>query len=146
MTTKFSLTMDAADPLALGEFWAFALGYVREPPPAPHATWEETLTAWGLPTERWNDANAIVDPDGVGPRIFIQKVAEPKTAKNRLHIDIRVAGPGPWDMAERERLIRARVPELVAAGASMVREEWYGPDEFGHVVMLDPEGNEFCVA
>ncbi|WP_436837827.1 VOC family protein [Micromonospora chersina] len=60
-------------------------------------------------------------------------------------IDIRVAGPGPWDMAERARLIRQKVPELVAAGATVVCEEWYG-DVLGHVVMHDPEGNEFCVA
>jgi predicted enzyme related to lactoylglutathione lyase len=48
-------------------------------------------------------------------------------------------------MAERAGLIRSKVPELVAAGATVVREEWYGA-ELGHVVMLDPEGNEFCVA
>ena len=48
-------------------------------------------------------------------------------------------------MPARERLIRAKVPELVALGASIVREEHYGQD-LGHVVMLDPEGNEFCVA
>lgn len=40
--------------------------------------------------------------------------------------------------------IRAKVPELVALGASIVREEHY--EALGHVVMLDPEGNEFCVA
>ncbi len=48
-------------------------------------------------------------------------------------------------MVERERLIRAEVPRLIAAGASVVREEFYD-DALGHVVMLDPEGNEFCVA
>ena len=141
MTTKFSLTMDAADPLALGEFWAFALGYVREPPPAPHATWEETLTAWGLPTERWNDANAIVDPDGVGPRIFIQKVAEPKTAKNRLHIDVSVSSSA--QQKDREGM-RAKADQLVAAGATLVSV--FDEEFTGHwIVMLDPEGNEFCV-
>ncbi|GLZ37531.1 hypothetical protein Acsp05_11560 [Actinokineospora sp. NBRC 105648] len=62
-----------------------------------------------------------------------------------MHIDIRVAGEPPWDMAERERLIRAKVAELVAAGATAVREESYG-GELGHVVMHDPEANEFCVA
>ena len=141
MTTKFSLTMDAADPLALGEFWAFALGYVREPPPAPHATWEETLTAWGLPTERWNDANAIVDPDGVGPRIFIQKVAEPKTAKNRLHIDVRVSSSAQ----QKDRAgMSAKADQLVAAGATLVSV--FDEEFTGHwIVMLDPEGNEFCV-
>jgi len=48
-------------------------------------------------------------------------------------------------MTDRERLIRAKVPELVARGATVVREEHY-EDAFGHVVMLDPEGNEFCLA
>ncbi|XVX22120.1 VOC family protein [Actinomycetota bacterium] len=75
---------------------------------------------------------------------FLQ-VPEGKTAKNRLHIDIRVAGKGPWDMAARAELIQQRVPELVAAGAALVREERYD-DVLGHVVMLDSEGNEFCVA
>jgi hypothetical protein len=49
-----------------------------------------------------------------------------------MHIDIRVAGPGPWDMTERERLILQKVPRSI-----------------DHVVMQDPEGNEFglpCLA
>lgn len=70
---------------------------------------------------------------------------EDKTAKNRMHIDIRVAGKPPWDLAEREQLIRAKAAGLVLPGATTVREESYGP-QLGHVVMLDPEGNEFCVA
>ncbi len=49
-------------------------------------------------------------------------------------------GPG-----ERERLIRELWPRLEAAGARYVREEYYD-GALGHVVMLDPEGNEFCVA
>jgi hypothetical protein len=61
-----------------------------------------------------------------------------------MHIDIRVAGKAPWDMAEREQLIRVKVPELVAACAVVLREELYG-DVLGHVAMQDPEGNEFRV-
>ena len=48
-------------------------------------------------------------------------------------------------MAERERLLQAKVPELVALGATAVPEERHGT-VLGHVVMMDPEGNEFCVA
>ncbi|MDQ1493866.1 MAG: hypothetical protein QOG69_349 [Actinomycetota bacterium] len=88
---------------------------------------------------------SIVDPDGVGPAIGFLRVPEDKTAKNRMHIDIRVEAEPPWDMAERELLIRAKAAELVTAGATTLREESYG-EHFGHVVMLDPEGNEFCVA
>ncbi len=91
------------------------------------------------------DNASIIDAEGRGPAIGFMQVAEGKSSKNRMHIDIRVAGGEPWDMDERELLIRAKVPELLAAGATMVREENYG-DVLGHVVMQDPEGNEFCVA
>jgi hypothetical protein len=127
MATHWTLGCDAADPQALASFWAFALGYVKEP-------------GFDEP-----DNASIIDPEGVGPAIGFLLVPEGKTAKNRMHIDIRVAGEGPWDMAARELLIRAKVPELEAAGATFVREDFYGQD-LGHVVMQDPEGNEFCVA
>ena len=91
------------------------------------------------------DGASIIDPDGNGPAIGFLRVPEGKTAKNRMHIDIRVAGEPPWDMAEREQLIRTKVADLTAWGATLVREESYG-DQLGHVVLLDPEGNEFCVA
>jgi hypothetical protein len=123
----WTLGCDANDPQLLASFWANALGYVTEP-------------GYDFP-----DGASIVDPAGRGPAIGWLRVPEGKSAKNRLHIDIRVAGEGPWDMTERERLIRARVPELVALGATFVREELDG-NILSHVVMLDPEGNEFCVA
>jgi hypothetical protein len=127
MALHWTLGCDAADPHRLAAFWAQALGYIDEP-------------GYDNP-----DGASIIDPDGIGPPIGWLRVPEGKTAKNRLHIDIRVAGEGPWDLAEREKLIRAKVPVLVAAGATIVREETYG-EHLGHVVMLDPEGNEFCVA
>ena len=127
MATLWTLGGDADDPQRIAAFWALALGYV------PESDFDEP------------DVASIIDPDGRGPAIGFLKVPEGKTAKNRLHIDIRVAGPGPWDLAERARLIRLKVPELVAAGATVIREEWDG-DDLDHVVMQDPEGNEFCVA
>jgi hypothetical protein len=62
-----------------------------------------------------------------------------------MHIDIRVAAKPPWDIPEREDRIRAKVAQLATAGATTVREESYG-EHLDHVVILDPEGNEFCVA
>jgi hypothetical protein len=127
MATHWTLGCDAADPHRIAAFWAFALGYVAEP-------------GYDDP-----DGASIVDPDGRGPAIGFLRVPEPKMAKNRMHIDVRVAGEPPWDMAERAQLIRTKVAELEEAGATTVREESYG-DQLGHIVMLDPEGNEFCVA
>ncbi|MGW3607949.1 VOC family protein [Micromonospora sp. NPDC005161] len=117
MVTFWTLGCDADDPQRIAAFWALALGYVKE-------------SGFNEP-----DNASIVDPDGQGPAIGSLKVPESKSAKNRLHIDIRVAGPGPWDMAERAQLIRQKVPELVAAGATVIREEWYG-DVLGHVEVV----------
>ena len=99
------------------------------------------LTAWGLPEERWNDANAIVDPDGLGPRIFIQKVPEAKTVKNRIHLDVRVsASPHDKDRAS----MQTKADELVAAGAT--QQQIFDHPSMGYwIVMADPEGNEFCI-
>ncbi|TCN39053.1 hypothetical protein EV644_10721 [Kribbella orskensis] len=127
MAIHWTLGCDAADPGDIAAFWAGALGYVAEP-------------GYDDP-----DGASIIDPEGVGPAIGFLKVPEGKTAKNKMHIDIRVAGEPPWDLAEREQLIRAKAVELTSAGATTVREEYYGAD-LGHIVMLDPEGNEFCVA
>jgi hypothetical protein len=132
MATHWTIGADAADPHRLAAFWALALGYVPEP-------------GYDDP-----DGASIIDPDGRGPAIGWLRVPEEKTAKNRVHIDIRVAGEPPWDWVERAALIRAKVDELLAAGATKVRAEDYsdpaGHTILGHVVMLDPEGNEFCVA
>ena len=127
MATHWTLGCDADDPQPLAAFWAQALRYVPEP-------------GFDGP-----DNASIVDPQGRGPAIGFLRVPEGKTAKNRVHIDIRVAGEPPWDPVERDRLVHERVAELAAAGATRVREELYD-GELGHVVMLDPEGNEFCVA
>lgn len=141
MALTFQVTFDAADPRALGDFWCRVLGYVREEPPAGFATWEEALTAWGLPEERWNDKNAVRDPDGVGPRIFIQKVPEPKAAKNRMHLDVNVSDG--LSGAERVAKVRAEAERVIALGASVV-DEMTELGEFW-IVLRDPEGNEFCL-
>jgi hypothetical protein len=127
MAIHWTLGCDAEDPHLLARFWATALDYVPEPGyDEPHGA-------------------SIIDPEGRGPAIGWLRVPEPKTAKNRVHIDIRVAGEPPWDLAQREQLIRAKVAQLLGIGATLVREE-SGPGYLAHVVMLDPEGNEFCVA
>nr|BFF21960.1 VOC family protein [Promicromonospora thailandica] len=121
MATTFQVTFDAADPRALGDFWCEVLGYVRDAPPEGFATWEEALTAWGLPEERWNDKNALRDPDGAGPRIFIQKVPEPKTAKNRVHLDVNVGAGLRGE--ERVARLRAEADRVESLGATRVTEE-----------------------
>lgn len=129
MAIGIQVTMDAADPGRLAAFWAEALGYVVQPPPPGFDSWEDFAVRNNIPFESINDFSAIIDPEGGGPRFFFQRVPEGKTAKNRLHLDVNAG----LEAVER----------LVSLGATKVQEF---EDPKGHwVVMLDPEGNEFCV-
>lgn len=143
MYTKIQVVFDAADPAKLAAFWKVALGYDDQPPPEGYASWEDFGHAIGLPEEKFGDQAALIDPAGEGPRVYFQRVPEGKTAKNRVHLDVRVAGPEVRGI-ERERLVEKQVARLAAEGAT---EAWRVSEARGScVVMRDPEGNEFCVA
>ncbi len=143
MAPKIQMTIDCADPARLAEFWAQALRYQLQPPPEGFASWPEALTAWGVPEEDWNSASAIVDPDGAGPRIFLQRVPEPKPGKNRVHLDVGVSDGADTPVERKRSQVLPTVERLRGLGATEVRQV----EEMGSfwVVMQDPEGNEFCV-
>jgi hypothetical protein len=138
MAVRIDLTLDCADPTRLADFWKLALGYVDEPPPAPFTTREEWLGQFALDEDDADDGAWLCDPDGVGPRLSLLQVPEPKVAKNRLHMDVRVSASAAAD--QRWTTITETVTRLTAAGATQLQEF---PGH--HVVMADPEGNEFCV-
>jgi hypothetical protein len=143
VATRVQVVIDCADPGALASFWADALGYKLNDPPGDFATWEDFLRAEGVPESDWNMASAIVDPEGNGPRFFFQRVPEPKSVKNRVHVDVNVSDGPQAPLEDRKTQVYAAVARLEAIGASRVGEV----EEMGgfHVVMQDPEGNEFCV-
>lgn len=144
MPRDVQITFDCADPAALSAFWAEAMGYELQAPPQGFATWDEALAAMGIPEERRNDASALIDPSGQGPRLFFQKVPEGKTAKNRVHLDLRAAPGLRGD--ERMAALEEEAERLVALGATrQERHEPAPPLGAGHIVMKDPEGNEFCL-
>ncbi|MEU8616629.1 VOC family protein [Streptomyces sp. NPDC048623] len=144
----WKLVIDAADPHAQAAFWAAALAY-HEEDHSPLIT--RLLEAGAAPAEAtatvrgrlaWRDLAAVRHPDdpfdpdtdtGLGHRILFQRVPEPKTTKNRLHLDLHPA-PGTR---------KAEVARLTELGATVRREV----AEMGGAwtVMQDPEGNEFCV-
>lgn len=141
---EIQVTIDCADPARLAEFWADALGYEVQAPPAGFATWDAALEAMGIPAERRNDASAIVAPSGAGPRVYFQRVPEAKTTKNRLHLDLRAAPGLSGD--DRMAALEQECARLVGHGARRVaRHEPAPPMGGGHIVMTDPEGNEFCL-
>lgn len=144
MTTQIQITFDCADPASLSAFWAEVLGYRLQDPPEGFESWEQALEAMGVPPENRNDASAVIDPQGAGPRLFFQRVPEGKQAKNRVHLDVRAA-PG-LDGDARMDALEAEATRLVGHGATRLeRFEPAPPLNSGHIVMTDPEGNEFCL-
>jgi hypothetical protein len=104
-----SVTFDCEDALVAAAFWAAALG----------SNVDEESTS----------AKAFVEAAGWGgPNMWFNQVPEPKTAKNRVHFDLRAPGD-----------IKDEVQRLQRLGATTVRVST------DLVVMADPEGNEFCV-
>lgn len=143
MSNSIQITFDAGDPASLADFWAVALGYVVQPPPAGFASWDDWATKMEIPKENWNDARALVDPGGDGPRLFFQRVPEAKTAKNRVHLDVNAGGGHDVEYVDRIDAVDLHVDVLVDLGATKV-EVFSQRGEYW-VVMNDPEGNEFCV-
>jgi hypothetical protein len=150
MARGWKLVIDSTNAPVLADFWAAALEYEVED---PSALIEQLLAAGQLGADAvvehrgrqtFRGYAAIRHPDdpfdqasgvGRGRRVLFQDVPEPKSGKNRLHIDVH-SEPGGLDT------LVARLEEL---GATRIREIDNGPA--GHWwVMQDPEGNEFCAA
>jgi hypothetical protein len=152
MSRQIQVTFDCHDPAVLSTFWREVLGYVHPGPPGvelpegadPLAAWDEFLERIGVPEEERGSRSAIEDPEGRGPRLFFQRVPEGKVAKNRVHLDVRVAVG--LEGEERMAALEAECERLVALGATRVRRfDPRPPLTAGHIVMADPEGNEFCL-
>jgi hypothetical protein len=152
MSRHLQVTVDARDPRALSSFWCEVLGYVHPGPPGvvlsdgadALTAWDDFLSRMGVPAEQWNTRSAIEDPEGGGPRIFFQQVPEDKVTKNRLHLDVRAAPGLPGD--DRMAALEAESARLVQLGATRLgRYDPAPPMSAGHIVMTDPEGNEFCL-
>ncbi|MER5486975.1 VOC family protein [Streptomyces sp. NPDC002812] len=143
MAYTFQLTVDSATPHALADWWAEALGWEVEPSDEEfirkmiadgRATEEDTITHRGVLA--WKAGQGIRHPEGLerAPRILFQFIEEPKTVKNRLHLDVRTGDEDP----------RALVERLLARGAKHLHEGNQGP--FTWTTLTDPEGNELCVS
>jgi predicted enzyme related to lactoylglutathione lyase len=116
------ITVDCKDAYSLAQFWSALTGWPIEEECAPGDT--QCLIAPALP----EPLNASM------PRMLFIQVPEPKTAKNRIHLDL-----GPTDRTRDEEV--ARLSEL---GASVIADH-RSAEGLGWVVMTDPEGNEFCI-
>lgn len=111
----YNITFDCADPRALARFWG-------------------QVTGWPVTEERepGYEESTVGTPGEGRPRLYFVKVPEPKTIKNRLHLDVM-----PADRTQEEEIAR-----LTRLGATIVSDR---RPELGWVILADPEGNEFCV-
>ncbi|MET8473476.1 VOC family protein [Streptomyces sp. NPDC006422] len=128
MTTikKVQITFDCAEPVRVARFWCEVLGYVM-----PDGADED---------ESWS---AAVDPNGVEPRLFFQRVPEGKVAKNRVHLDVR-AGTGLVG-DERLAVLEAEAERLYKLGATHVLTQRADEENESCITLQDIEGNEFCL-
>jgi catechol 2,3-dioxygenase-like lactoylglutathione lyase family enzyme len=142
MAIPIDVTIDCREPERLARFWRELLGYVDRPVPAGYASWEEYDTAAGVLETELDAGSAAVDPAGRGPRLFFQRVPEPKVAKNRLHLDVHVSDGQP-DQAAARKAVQEHAKRAEGLGATVIRTN---PDEEDfYMVLVDPEGNEFCL-
>lgn len=135
------IVFDCADPDRVARFWMAALGGYDFPVGVPEgfATWDEWADANNIPVEQRNAGRTLVDKDrGTRPDIFFLQVPESKQVKNRVHLDIKVA-PG-LDGDARRTAIESEAARLTTLGATVATRL----DD--HIIMRDPEGNEFCLA
>jgi hypothetical protein len=141
MAFDFQVTIDSADPHELADWWAEVLGWQVEP---QDESFIRRMVETGAATEDqttehrgalvWKVGAALNSPDPGRPRVLFQHVPEPKTVKNRVHLDVRVG-------ADRRE---AEVSRLIGLGATELWRASQGPYEW--VTLADPEGNEFCVS
>jgi hypothetical protein len=146
MTLNIQIAVDCINPHSLADWWAETLGWAVEP---QDAGFIRSMIEQGFATEadtrvhRGNlvwDAGAAIRPpeelDAASParRILFQTVPDQKTAKNRIHWDVRLAG------ADKDEVRTA----LEARGATFLWTARQGPHEWH--TMADPEGNEFCIS
>ena len=144
MSTKWSLTFDCSQPAVVAAFWREALGYVAAAPPEGFASWPDWFRHFDVPEVEWDDAAYLRDPDGVRPSISFLKVPESKVVKNRVHLDVSVGGGRQEPWGARWARVEAAVARLTDAGATVIGvDPPHGQPD--HMVMADPEGNEFCV-
>ena len=143
--TGLQIAIDCQDPDVLVPFWCLALDYEPAPPPDGFATWRERYLSMGVPEDELGDSDCcdrIQDPAGIRPPIWFQVVPEPKTAKNRVHLDVLLGRHLP--KPERVVVVEERARALEAAGGTRVRTLDAYDTHYG-VTLQDPEGNELCI-
>jgi catechol 2,3-dioxygenase-like lactoylglutathione lyase family enzyme len=108
------LVIDCSDLERSAAFWCEALGYQRDGPPVGQYL-------------------GLLPMQGAGLQLLLQRVEDPKPAKNRVHLDLRT------------RELGSEVARIRAAGGVLVTEAPMAEFGFRWQILADPDGNELCV-
>jgi predicted enzyme related to lactoylglutathione lyase len=108
------LVIDCSDLQRAARFWADVLGYT--------ATGDSDGVYQGL-----------VPADGFGIEVLLQRTADARQSKNRVHLDLRT------------RDLEAEISRVTALGATVLTSRPVVEDSWTWHVLADPDGNEFCV-
>jgi hypothetical protein len=138
---QVQVTFDCASPRAVAEFCKATLGYVDLPVPPGFDSWDAFDAS--RPVERQGSGSSCEDPDGIGPRLFFERVPEGKTVKNQVHLDVLVAGGLTGD--DRIAALEAEAARLVPLGGRRMHLRPADEENKACLVMQDVEGNEFCL-
>jgi len=137
---KLQIVFAAKDPKRVAAFWRAALDYGEEPPPPPFKSWDEFLEANNLPPDTGDDIDSAIDPEGVQPRILVER--DDPHPRGAVHLDVNV-NTRDTPAAERRANVDAAVKRLAALGATQTRV--VDNEQSYWIEMTDPEGNWFCV-
>lgn len=144
MDQRIQMVLDCGNPHAQAAWWAQTLDWVVEP---SDAQFIRTMIAEGYASASdaiefdgelvWKSGAGICPADQLGKtprqRMLLQAVPEPKTVKNRMHLDVHTG-----------RDLETVRDELLARGAVFLHAGAQGPHAW--FTMADPEGNEFCIS
>jgi predicted enzyme related to lactoylglutathione lyase len=125
-----AIVFDCSDAAPLARFWASALGWSV----APYDEEElDRLATKGVYDSKDDPSVMVLPPeDSDLPMLLFNEVPEPKAGKNRVHVDVA-----------SDRSLEEEVDRLTDLGAKVLN--WAEEDGGVWCVMLDPQGNEFCV-
>jgi hypothetical protein len=137
---KLQIVFAAKDPKRVAAFWRAALDYGEELPPPPFETWDDFLRANNLPPDTGNDIDSAIDPEGVQPRILVER-DEPHR-RGAVHLDVNV-NTRDTPAEDRRSRVDAAVERFEGLGATTTRVVDHDGQYW--IEMTDPEGNWFCV-
>ena len=133
---RWQLVITTDRPAQTVRFWCRALGYVPQPPPEGHSSWDDYAAANGIDLQQGADIDAAIDPGGVGPRLVF--VRDDPTRRGAISIEILT---GTAEAGPNRHQLELALADLEEAGARLVDTDWH--DDNPWLQLLSPDAHLF---